>query len=147
MHMSAETAIVVTAISTAFYGLATFLLVIQIWRDRVQRERHFRDEAESLKLNELRSAFYDAWGYWRGHGFSLRIKSSGSVEDASQVGRVFEALIRLECQLRLNGFASQADDLGLVIRTDLSGVDRPLEAAGVALGLLPSDYGRVPAVN
>jgi hypothetical protein len=138
--MSANAAILVTAFSTAVYGLATLLLVIQIWRDRVQRERHFGDEAESRKLNELRSAFYDAWGYWRGH----RSRSGNSIVDASQAGRVFESLIRLECQLRLNGLASQADDLGLAIRTEIHEVDGPLDAAGVALGVLPSGYRRAP---
>ena len=139
--MSADAAIVVTAISTAVYGLATLLLVIQIWRDRVQREKHFRDEADNRKLNELRSAFYDAWGYWQGH----RNRSGDIRVDALQAGRVFEAFIRLECQLRLNGLASQAHDLGLVIRSEIQRVDEPLDAAGVALGLLPSDYRRAPA--
>ena len=49
----------VSAIATVIYGGATLLLVIQIWRDRVQRDRHFRAEADNRKLNELHSAFYD----------------------------------------------------------------------------------------
>jgi hypothetical protein len=62
--MAADIAILVTAIATAIYGLATLLLVIQIWRDRVQRERHYTEEGKQRKLIELRSAFYEAWGYW-----------------------------------------------------------------------------------
>jgi hypothetical protein len=64
--MTAEIALLVTAIATSVYGLATLLLVIQIWRDRIQRERHFREEANNRKLNELRSAFYEACGFWEG---------------------------------------------------------------------------------
>lgn len=75
----------VTALATCVYGGATLLLVVQIWRDRVQRERHFSGETDARKLNELQSAFYEAWGYWEGHWMS-----AGSVKlDASQVGRQF----------------------------------------------------------
>jgi len=136
--MTAEVAIVITAIATAVYGLATLLLVFQIWRDRVQRERHFREEADSRKINELRSAFYEAWGYWQGHIH----RSGDSVVDASQAGRQFEALTRLECQLRLNGYLSQANNLGLAVRTNLSGVVKPLAEAGIALELFPIGYSR-----
>ena len=126
----------VTAIATSVYGAATLLLVGQIWRDRIQRERHFREESDNRKINELRSAFYEAWGYWQGY-----IHRSGDIRtDASQAGRQFEALVRLECQLRLNGYKDQANDLGLALRRDLSGVIKPLGDAGIALGLLPTEY-------
>jgi hypothetical protein len=138
--MPAETAIVVTAMATVVYGLATLLLVIQIWRDRVQRERHYSDEVANRKLAELRSAFYEAWGYWEGHRYA-RPESRG---DAATSGRLFEALVRLECQLRLNDFTSQANNLGVTIRTDIDGIIMPLAEAGVALGLLPEAY-RYPA--
>jgi hypothetical protein len=131
-------AITVTAIATSVYGAATLLLVIQIWRDRVQRERHFRDESDNHKLNELRNAFYEGWGYWEGFTHA----SSESKGDAAQSGRMYEALIRLECQLRLNAFESQANNLGLVVRTDIHKVNVPLADAGIALGLLPSQYRR-----
>ena len=68
-------------------GLATLLLVYQIWRDRVQRERHFRDEADNHKLNELRSAFYEACGFWEG---GRRI--AGTDED---IDRSLAAVIRI----------------------------------------------------
>jgi hypothetical protein len=126
----------VTAIATSVYGGATLLLVFQIWRDRVQREKHFREESDSHKINDLRSAFYEAWGYWQGY-----IHRSGDIRtDASQAGRQFEALVRLECQLRLNGYKTQANDLGLALRRNLSNVIKPLEDAGIALGLLPTEY-------
>ncbi len=126
----------VTAIATSVYGAATLLLVIQLWRDRAQRERHFKNERDAKKLSDLHGAFYEAWGYWEGHQWGR-----GSVQiDASQVGRQFESLVRLECQLRLNGHVAEANDLGLAIRTDLSAIKRPLERAGIALGLVPSEY-------
>jgi hypothetical protein len=135
-------AITVTAIATSVYGLATLLLVFQIWRDRVQRESHFREETANRKLNELRSAFYDAWGYWHGH----KSRSGDSIVDALQAGRVFEGFIRLECQLRLNGFKTEANNLGYTIRTNIQAVDMPLGEAGVALGLTPSEYRRFVAL-
>jgi len=46
----------VSAIATGIYGGATLLLVVQIWRDRVQRDRHFDAEAARRKLDELRQA-------------------------------------------------------------------------------------------
>jgi len=136
-------AITVTAIATSVYGGATLLLVGQLWRDRVQREKHFREEAVNRKLNELHRAFYDAWGYWQGH----KNRSGDSGTDALQAGRVFEGFIRLECQLRLNGFTIQANNLGYAIRTDIQAVDEPLAEAGVALGLVPSEYRRFTAVG
>lgn len=51
---------IITAIATSVYGLATTFLVIQLWRDRAQRERHFRHDGETRRVNELRSAFYEA---------------------------------------------------------------------------------------
>jgi hypothetical protein len=84
----------------------------------------------------LYSAFYDAWGYWQGH-----VNRSGdSQTDSLQASRVFEAMIRLECELRLNGFKKEAHNLGATIRMDIHGVDRPLAEAGVAIGLLPETY-------
>ena len=140
--MTTNFAIAVTAIATAVYGLATLMLVIQIWRDRTQRERHFREAANNQRLNELHSSFYEAWGYWQGH-----FHRSGGPIDASQSGRLYEALTRLECQLRLNGFTSQAHDLGFVVRTNIGAVNAPLAEAGIALKLLPSEYRRPPGVS
>jgi hypothetical protein len=40
---------------------------------------------------------------------------------------------------------NEAHNLGLAVRTDIQKVDGPLNAAGVALGLTPSDYGRIPS--
>jgi hypothetical protein len=134
--MTAEIAVVITAIATAVYGLATLLLWLENREDRKQRDKHFREEAETRRLNELRCAFYEAWGYWQGY-----IHRSGDIRtDASQAGRQFEALVRLECQLRLNGYKDQANSLGLALRRDLSGISKPLGEAGVALGLLPNEY-------
>jgi hypothetical protein len=133
--MTAEIAIVVTAIATAVYGLATLLLWFENREDRKQRDRHFREEADGRKLNELRSAFYEAWGYWE--GFS---HASPESRDAAQADRLYEALTRFECQLRLNNYENQANNLGVTVRTNIHGVVKPLADAGVALGLLPSEY-------
>ena len=57
----------VIAVATCVYGGATLLLVVQIWRDRVQREKHFKAEIDAGKLRELQTAFYEAWGYWQAH--------------------------------------------------------------------------------
>jgi hypothetical protein len=135
--------IAVTAIATSVYGAATFLLWWENRQDRQQRDRQFCLEADNRKLTELRSAFYDAWGYWQGHLH----RSGDSRVDALQAGTVFEAFIRLECQLRLNGFTNQAHNLGSIIRTNIHGVEGPLAEAGVALGLLPSEYRQVTAVG
>jgi hypothetical protein len=132
----------VSAIATVVYGAATLLLVVQIWRDRVQRDRHFEAEAASCKLDDLRRAFYDAVGYWAGH----RNRSGESVVDASQAGRVFEALTRLECQLVLNDYTTEAHDLGLAVRT-MEGVDEQFGRIGVALGLFPKEYRQFLAVG
>jgi hypothetical protein len=133
----------VIATATSVYGAATLLLVFQIWRDRVQRERHYREEAATHKLNELRSAFYEACGFWEG---GRRIAGVASV-DASQVGREFEALIRLECQLRLNDYKVEANNLGFVIRARFNDIRKELGKVGVALGLLPSEYREFTAVG
>lgn len=133
----------VTAIATSVYGAATLLLAFQIWRDRVQRERHKKREDDARKVSELRCAFYEASGYWLGHRWSV-----GSVNlDASQAGRQFEALVRLECQLRLNDYRNQANDLGFAIRARLDDIDVQLGRAGTALGLLPTEYRTVSAVG
>jgi hypothetical protein len=132
-----------TAIATTLYGGATFALVIQQWRDRVQREKHFREESESRKLDELHRAFFEAYGYWIGHYWA-----AGSVPtDAAQVGRQFEAVTRLECQLRLNGYRKEAHDLGLATRTGFDKVREELAHVGVAIKLLPSDYRAWSASN
>jgi hypothetical protein len=133
----------VSAIATVIYGAATLALVIQIWRDRVQRGRHFETDAAQQRLNELRSAFYDAVGYWAGHKPENR--SGDSPLDAAQSSKVFEALTRLEGQLRLNGFDDQAHDLGFAVRT-ITGVDEQLEQIGVTLGLFTSRYFQARAV-
>lgn len=127
----------VTAFATLIYGLATVLLWYENRQDRKQRGRQFDTEAGDSKRRELQNAFFEAWGYWRGH----QVRSSNSGIDASQGGRVFEALIRLEGHLRLNGYNNEANRLGISIRT-LEGVDEALSVAGVALGLVPSEYRR-----
>jgi|HubBroStandDraft_2_1064218.scaffolds.fasta_scaffold00464_2 hypothetical protein len=127
----------VTALATLLYGFATLLLWHESKQDRKQREKQFHEELAGRKLNELRSAFYEAWGYWSGH----KARSPRSITDALQAGRVFEALIRLECQLGLNGYKDEANNLGLSVIT-LTGLDRQLAEVGVALGLLPSEYRR-----
>jgi hypothetical protein len=134
----------VSAIATGIYGLAMLAFVFQTWRDRVQRERHFKEETANRKLDALRSAFYDAIGYWTGHKPENR---SGETEiDAAQSGRVFEALTRLECQLVLNDYKSEAQNLGFAVRT-MEGVDEQLAHVGVALGLFPPQYSKVSAVG
>jgi hypothetical protein len=102
----------------------------------VQRESHFRVESDAHKLKELHSAFSEAWGYWVGHWMS-----AGSVKmDAVQVGRQFEALIRLECQLRLNGYNAEANDLGFTSRNNFEGIRKQINSVGIAIGLTPSGY-------
>lgn len=133
----------ITAFATVVYGGATLALVFQLWRDRVQREEHFSVEKEARKQDELRSAFYEAWGYWEGHW-----RTAGSVApDASQVGKQFEALARLECQLRLNGFTSEANDLGFATRAEWNDIHAEISKAGVAIGLLSAEYRRSTAMG
>lgn len=133
----------VIAIATSVYGLATFFLVVQLWRDRAQRERHFKADNDAKKLAELHSAFYEAWGFWLGHNWA-----QGSVRpDAAQVGKQFEALTRLECQLRLNGYEAEAGNLGFAIRVDLAAIRDRVEDAGRALGLLAERYSSVVAAG
>ena len=132
----------VTAIATSVYGAATLILVVQIWRDRVQRERHSKNADDTRQLNELRSAFYEAAGYWEGrHG------STGSHIDASHLGRIFEALIRFECQLRLHGYKVEANDLGFAVRANFHDTGTQISRAGVALGLLPKEYRQTKATG
>jgi hypothetical protein len=133
--MTAEIAVVITAIATLVYGFATLLLWLENREDRKHRDKHFREEAEARKRNELYRAFYDAWGYWKGHVN----RSFDSRTDALQAGAVFEAFIRFECQLRLNGFTNEANNLEETVREDLHAVMRPLRAAGIAIGLLPGE--------
>lgn len=133
-------AITVTAAATAVYGLATMLLWIENFLDRRARDRQFRREADASKLRELYSAFYEAWGYWSGHKF----RSQMSREDATQTGKIFEALIRLECQLRLNGYTAEAHNLGFALRT-FEDLDKELSAVGVALKLVVPEYRQVRA--
>ena len=137
--MTTEIAILVTAIATAIYGLATLLLWLENREDRKQRDRHFREETESRKVNDLRSAFYEAWGYWQGYYMG----SPETRGDATQMGRLYEAMTRFECQLRMNGYDSQANDLGFTVRNDIHSTNKPLADAGVAIGMLPPHY-KVP---
>jgi hypothetical protein len=97
-----------TAIATAVYGLATLLLWIEDREDRKQRDRHFREEADNRKLNDLRSAFYEAWGYWQGYYMG----SPETRADAAQMGRLYEAMTRCECQLRLTGYEAKQTTSG-----------------------------------
>jgi len=127
----------VTAVATLIYGLATVLLWYENRQDRQQREKQFHAEARDRKRDELQNAFFEAWGYWRGQ----ELTAGGSRVDASQAGRVFEALFRLEGHLRLNGYSKEANELGISIRT-LEGVNKSLADVGVALGLVPSEYRR-----
>src|ERR1700736_877236 len=70
--------------------------------------------------------------------------SRGSaIPDASQIGRQFEALARLEWLLRLNGYTAEANSHGLAIRTDINEIRKEVAAAGVALGLFLAEYRRV----
>lgn len=133
----------VAAISSAVYGAATIFLVIQLWLDRRQRENHHRAETAARKLNELHGAFYEAWGYWEGWS-----RSVGAVQlDASQIGRQFEAVIRLECQLRLNGYRKEANELGLVSRADTHRIPNEISQVGVALGLVSGEYREAKALG
>jgi len=140
---TASIATLVTAGATAIYGIGTLALVYQLWRDRVQRDRHFQQEKDAKKVADLHTAFYDAWGYWEGH----RSRSGDSVVDSGQAARLFEALIRLECLLRLSNYRREAHDLGVVIRTNFHGIAEELANVGAALGLLPSEYRLVRAVD
>lgn len=124
----------VTTFATLVYGVATLLLWLEIRQDRKQREKQFNDEKVARKLAELQTAFYDAWGLWVGHGHAPDSKNS------AQAGKIFEALIRLECLLRLSGYKAEADNLGLVIRMEFTDVNKRLSEVGQALGLLPSEY-------
>jgi hypothetical protein len=58
----------VTAFATLVYGAATLLLWYENRQDRLERQRRFNEESAARKLDELRRAFYEAWGYWNGHG-------------------------------------------------------------------------------
>jgi len=140
---SNSVATLVTAGATAVYGIGTVFLVYQLWRDRVQRGRHFQADNDAQKLNELRRAFYEASGYWLG---SRWVAGAGDV-DRSQAGREFEALVRLECQLRLNGYEAESNNLGFVIRANFQGIEEELGRVGVALGLVPSEYRQASAVG
>ena len=133
--MALENLTYVTAAATLIYGLATSLLWWENRQDRKQRQKQFSDEQAARKRAELNHAFYEAWGYWNGHAY----RSHEAHVDASQSGRLFEALIRLECQLRLNEYRKEANDFGWAVRT-LEGVDDQLSRVGVALGLITSDY-------
>jgi hypothetical protein len=133
----------VSAIATVIYGGATLALVFQIWRDRVQRDRHFDADEARRKLDELRTAFYDACGYWLGHVH----RGGDSIVDAAQAGRVFEAVTRLEGQLRLNGYVDDSKDLGRTVRTNILGVDDQLEKIGVVLGLFATEYSQARAAG
>jgi|ERR1700735_2266844 len=130
----------ITTGATLIYGLATFLLWWENRQDRTQRQKQFADEQANSKRAELHRAFYEAYGYWKGHGY----KSPHAVIDASQTGRIFETLIRLECQLRLNDYKKEANDFGFAVRT-LEGVDEQLSRVGIALGLITSEY-RKPSI-
>jgi len=44
--MNSQTAVLVTALATAVYGLATLLLWFENIADRRQRDRHYREEAD-----------------------------------------------------------------------------------------------------
>jgi len=57
--------------------------------------------------------------------------------DATQMSRRSESLIRLECQLRLNGYDAEADHLGVEIRGSDHEVLKQLFNIGIALGLRP----------
>jgi len=134
----------ISAIATVVYGGGTLLLVIQIWRDRVQRDKHFRETEDNRKLNDLRTAFYDAVGNWEGHKPENR--SGDSLLDAAHASRVWESLTRLECQLRLNGYKKEANDLGFATRT-LEEVEKQLDQIGVALELFNPQYSKPSAVG
>ena len=74
-------------------------------------------------------------------------KSGDSLIDATQASRAFEALTRLEGELRLNGFVAQSHDLGFAVRINLANVDEQLEHIGVILGLVAKEYHQGGAVD
>lgn len=133
--MTLQTLAYITTAATLLYGLATFLLWWENRQDRKQRQKQFADEQANGKRAELYRAFYEAYGYWYGQ----QVRSHDIGVDASQSGRIFEALIRLECQLRLNDYMKEANDFGFAVRA-LEGIDHQFTQVGVALGLVTSQY-------
>jgi hypothetical protein len=125
----------ITTGATLIYGLATFLLWWENRQDRTQRQKQFADEQANSRRAELYRAYYEAYGYW--YGSVHRSHQIGV--DASQSARIFEALIRLECQLRLNDYVKEANDFGFATRAR-EGVDDQLTQVGVALGLITPEY-------
>jgi hypothetical protein len=125
----------ITTVATLSYGLATFLLWWENRQDRKQRQKQFVDEQIARKRDELYRAFYEAHGYWNGQAY----RAPHSPMDSSQSGRLFETLIRLECQLRLNAYTKEANDFGFAVRM-LEGIDEQLSQVGMALGLITSEY-------
>jgi hypothetical protein len=102
----------VTALATLVYGLATGCLWYENRQDRIQRQKQFDKELADRKLYELHSAFYEERGYWNGQRFR-----TAETIDAASSGTLYEAFIRLECQLRLNNYKKEAESLGVAIRT------------------------------
>lgn len=133
--MSIQILAYVTALATLVYGLATLCLWYENRQDRLQRQKQFDKGLADRKLYDLHSAFYEAWGFWNGHTYS----SEDTKGDQASNIRLFEALIRLECQLRLNNYNREANNLGFAIRT-LNRIDEGLSEVGLALELLPSEY-------
>jgi hypothetical protein len=101
----------------------------------MQRQKQFTDEQANSKRAELYRAFYEAYGYWYGQVF----RSHNTEVDSTQSGRVFEALIRLECQLRLNDYIKEANDFGFAARAR-EGVADQLTQVGIALALITPEY-------
>lgn len=123
----------VLAFSTLVYGGATTALVWSSRADRRQRDKHFLDEQKDRKLESLYGAFCDAWGYYNG----LHQRSGDSRVSASDAGRITEALIRLEAQLRLNGHEALANDLEYAV-LNFDHIETQLPKIGRALGLMRS---------
>jgi hypothetical protein len=125
----------ITAGSTLIYGLAALLLWLENRSDRKQRQKQSIDEQAARKRGELHRAFYEAYGYWKGHGY----RSPHTPIDAAQSGRLFEVLIRLEGELRLNDYKKAANDFGFAVRS-FEGIEEQLSQVGLALGLTTSEY-------
>jgi hypothetical protein len=140
--MDSTTATTVIAVSTLIYGLATLIYggaTIALWRenraDRVQRNKHRDEDTADRKLRDLHSAFYAAWGNWAAKKIADRPS-----EHVSQTATTFEAFMRLEGELRLNGHKTEADNLGYALRKKQDTVDERLADVGIALGLVVPAY-------
>jgi hypothetical protein len=133
--MDSTTATTVIAGATLIYGLATFLLWWENRADRIQRNEHRREEIGDRKLRDLHSAFYAAWG----NRAAKKIADRPS-EHVLQAATMFEAFMRLEGELRLNGHKTEADNFGYAVRKQKDRIDEQLADVGILLGLVIPAY-------